>query len=408
MRKIEFYEKLGLILIALLMAFGAVYSTKMISVLMPALTLFLLWIQKGPKNLSFPIFFPFIFSFLLLMWGGMSIFWAINPQAALTTFFSLYLTFVFSFLFIASVRRATPHLIEKIYNLLKIFGYFLISILLFQAFVNTFHIDFLKTFESVSHLMKPTGSLVGLLIFVGCAFLWIHNEKFLSLFMFILFLLLIRLTLCQTAFYGVILSAGVFIVSYGMPFWTTRIAMIVVYTFSIISPIIYAYSIPPSRVLDSPYVSWILNQSLYHRFLAWEFYTKKFFTQTFLGWGLDSSRYLPSKKELASGYGNTLHPHNGSLQSFVELGYVGGILYALFFASLFWSVEKYVKDRLSVAVCNATIAFGFIEAELTHNLWRNYWLSLATLTAGLIVLFLKAREAQLHARVDHLKQPLIP
>lgn len=405
MQKIRSYENLGLFLIALLMAVGAVYSTKLISVLMPTLTVLLLWVQRGTKKLSFHIFPPYVFLFLLLAWGGLSIFWATNPQVAIKTIFSLSMTYVFSFLFLSCTMRATPDLIEKVYKILQIAGYFLMILVIFQASVNTFHFDFLKVLESVPHMMKPTGSIVGLLIFAGCGLLWIHNERFLSLFVFILLVLLIRLTICQTAFYGVILATGMFFLSYAMPFWMTRISMIGSYTFLIVSPIIYTHSIPPARILDSPHFAWLLNRSFYHRFLAWEFYAKKFFSQTFLGWGLNSSRYLPTDPLLAPGYENTLHPHNNSLQAFVELGLIGGVLYALFFASLFWVVEKYVKDRLSVAVCNATLVFGFIEAEVTHNLWRNYWLSLATLTAGLLIFFVKAREAQLRAEGDHSKQP---
>ncbi|MBS0271802.1 MAG: hypothetical protein JSR85_04065 [Proteobacteria bacterium] len=405
MLKIRSYETLGLFLIALLMAIGTVYSTKLISVLMPVFAVFLLWVQRGTSKLSFHVFPPFVFLFLLLVWGGLSIFWATNPQVALKTIFSLSMTFAFSFLFLSCALRATPELIEKVYRILKIAGYFLMILVLFQASVNTFHFDFLKAFESVPHMMKPTGSIIGLLIFAGCGFLWIHNEKFLCLLVFILLVLLIRLTICQTAFYGVVLATGMFVLSYAIPFWMTRLSMVGSYTFLIISPIVYAYSIPPARILESPHFAWLLNRSFYHRFLAWEFYAKKFFTQTFLGWGLDSSRYLPTDPLLAPGYENTLHPHNNSLQAFVELGFVGGVLYALFFASLFWVVEKYVKDRLSVAVCNATLVFGFIEAEVTHNLWRNYWLSLATLTAGLLIFFVKAREAQLHAAGGRSKQP---
>ena len=110
------------------------------------------------------------------------------------------------------------------------------------------------------------------------------------------------------------------------------------------------------------------------------------------------------ERKIVADYDCLLHPHNNSVQAFFELGLIGGILFALFFASLFLLVEKHVKDRFSVAVCNATLAYGFIGAEITHNLWRNYWLSLVVLTAGLVILFLKAREEQLHVEVGHSKQ----
>jgi len=220
---------------------------------------------------------------------------------------------------------------------------------------------------------------------------------------FILLSILAYLTHCQTAIYGIILATIIFILSYAMPFWTTRISMVSSYTFLVLSPLIYTHLVPFSRIGELPYLKWLFNHSFSHRFIGWEVYSKKFFERPFLGWGVESIRYLPPEPIFAKGYVNLIHPHNNSVQAYFELGLVGGILYALFFASLFWVVEKHVKDRLSIAVCNATITFGFVAAEITHNVWRNYWLSLVALTAGLVILFLKAREAQLHAEAGHLK-----
>jgi exopolysaccharide production protein ExoQ len=400
------YENVGLITIALLIAMGGVYSLNLISLLMPALTLIILWLQGGVKNVSLQTSSPIVLILLLLSWAGLSIFWAENPTAALKTVISLSITFIFAFLLISCLMRATPDLISKTYKTMKIAGFFLILLVVFQAFIDTFHIESFKNFKGVPYMMKPTGSILGLLAFVGCAFLWVKGERFLSIFTFLLLIPLICLTLCQTALYGILLATGVFILSYAMPFWMTRISMVATYTFLIISPLLYTYFFPPSWVVASPYFSWILSQSFFHRFLAWEFYSEKFFERPFLGWGVESARYLPTEPYLAPGYINTLHPHNNSIQAYVELGIPGGILYALFFAALFWLVSKNVKDRLSVAVCNATLAFGFVEAEITHNVWRNYWLSLVTLTVGLIILFLKVREGQLHAEVGHSKPSL--
>ncbi len=402
------YENLGLIFIALLIAIGGMYSLKLISLLMPLLTLLLIWVQGGIKNISLPVSSPLVFFLLLLSWAGLSIYWAENSTAALKTFMSLSVTFVFAVLFISCLMRATPALISKVYTIMMIAGYILICLVVFQAFIDTFLIKFFKNLKDVPYMMKPTGSILGLMAFVGCAFLWINKNKFLSLFTFLLLIPLICLTLCQTAFYGLFLGTCAFILSYAMPFWMTRISMVASYTILILSPLFYTYFFPPGWVAGSPYFSWILNGSFFHRFLAWEFYSEKFFERPFLGWGIESARYLATKPFLAPGYENTFHPHNNGIQAYVELGIPGGILYALFFAALFWLVENHVKDRLSVAVCNATLAFGFVEAQITHNAWRNYWLSLVTLTIGLILLFLKAREAQLRAASDHSKQSPAP
>ena len=375
---------------------------------MPLLTIIVIWFQGGLKNISFYISPPLIFLGLLLIWAGMSVFWTVSPIPALKTFMALGVTSIFAFLLISCLTKATPELISKVYTVVRFSGFFLMLFIIFHASIFLFYKGFFTGDLSKFDVIKPTGSILGLTVFVGCAFMLAHKSKFFPAFMiFVLLSLLAYLTRCQTAIYGIILASSMFILSYAMPFWITRISMVSAYIFLLFSPLIYVYIFPPSKIIELPVLKQIINNSLFHRILAWEFYSKKFLENPFLGWGIESSRYLPTEPVLAVGYDNLLHPHNSSAQAFVELGIVGGILYAFFFASLFWVVGKHVKDRLSVAVCNATIAFGFIAAEITHNIWRNYWLSLVALTGGLIILFLKAREAQLRAEVDHSKRPLI-
>ncbi len=400
------YERLGVWGISLLITIAAVYSYKLFSLLLPLLTFVVVWYQGGIKNIPLKASPPFVLISLLIGLGGLSLFWTENTEAAVKTFVSLMFTLLFAYLLIACLMKATPDLISKAYSVLKISGALIMVLIIFQAYIDTFHVVVWKGLGKVPLMIKPAGSILGLTSFVGCAFLWTYNKKFLSISVFLIILPLVYLTLCKTALYGLLLALSIFILSYAFPFWTTRISMVASYTFLVTSPVLYAYFFIPSKIVDSPYLGWILNRSFFHRFLAWEFYSNKFFEKPLLGWGLESSRSVYTESMLAEGYGNTLHPHNNSLQAYAELGVMGGVLYALFFASLFWLVEKNLKDRLSVAVCNATLAFGFVTAEVTHNLWRNYWLSLAALMIGMIILFLKSREAQLHGAVDRSKQSL--
>lgn len=372
------------------------------------MTFIVIWLEGGIKKISLQISPPLVLLFLLLMWSGISVFWAENQVAALTTFMTLTFTFISTILFLSCLTQAAPNLISKAYTIIKISGFLLMFFILFQVYLDTFLGGFINYNPSIPYMlkMKPTGSILGLTAFLGCGFLWIYKNQTLAIFTFLALSCLILLTLCQTAIYSLILASIVFGLSYFMPFWTTRVAMIASYTFLIFSPALYTHVISSTMLAESPYFKWLINKNLFHRYLGWEYYSKKFFEKPFLGWGVESSRYLPTDLSLAPGYDHLIHPHNNSVQVYSELGLLGGVLYALFFASLFFLVEKHVKDHLSVAICNATITFGFVGAEITHNVWRNYWLSLVALTAGLVILFLKAREAQLLGQAGHLKQPL--
>lgn len=410
MEKIYLRENLSLFLFSLLLAIAGMYSYKMMSFLLPLMTLMVIWSEGGIKHVSLQISPPLVFLFFLLLWSGISIFWANHQGEAIKIVITLTITFISTLFFLSCMLQASPNLISKAYTLIKFSGILLILFIIFQVYIDTFFKDLINYKENAPYMfrMKPTGSIVGLTTFVGCAFLWTNNQKFLSILIFFLSFFMISLTLCQTAYYGFILSTIVLILSYLMPFWITRIGIISSYTFLICSPIIFTSFFSASIISNLSCLKWLISPNFFYRCLAWEYYSKKFFESPFLGWGIGSSRHIPAGQEMAPGFSSLIHPHNNSIQAYAELGLIGGILYALFFSSLFFLVEKHVKDRLSIAVCNATITFGLIGAEITHNIWRNYWLSLVTLTTGLIILLIKSREEQLHALAYHLTQPLTP
>ena len=118
------YKNLSFVGLALLLAISGIYSLKLFSFLMPVFTLILIWYQGGIKNISFQISPPFIFLFLLLLWAGISVFWAYTPQEALKGYISLNFTFVFSVLFIACFAKIPPEWSAKVSTLVRLTGVF--------------------------------------------------------------------------------------------------------------------------------------------------------------------------------------------------------------------------------------------------------------------------------------------
>jgi O-antigen ligase len=394
------HEKTALFLLASLMAIAGVYAYKMFSFLLPLMTFILIWHERSVKTIPLHLSPPLFFGLLLLAWGGLSIFWADNLQAALSTYTSFTITFICALLFLSRIQQTSPALLSKASYVVQTAGLILLILVISQIMIDTF----LRTGDTAIPYMwrmKPIGSILSLTAFVGCGFLWVAEKKALSILTFLLIFLTVVLTRCETACYGLTIATVVFLCSYTMPFLMTRMAMVASYLFLILSPLFFCYVLFPARIATSPELGWLFKYSFFHRVLGWAYYSQKFFENPLFGYGIGSSAHLPSDANLSPGFENLLHPHNNSLQAYTELGLVGGILYAFFFASLFFLIGKHVKDRLSVAICNATVTFGFVAAEITHNLWRNYWLSLVALTTGALIVFLRAREAQLRAAAGH-------
>src|SRR3990167_4395239 len=238
------------------MAVSSVYSIKFFSLLLPFLGGILFIVQKGWRHFKFNLPVLAIFFVLLITWSGLSLFWAVHEKAALKAFFSLSMTLIFSYVFLDGILKSKTDLTEKTYKTLILFGLFLATLIVFQSFLDTFQIHPLARF---TYLLKPAGSALGLLGFVTCAFLWTKGCRKITFLSFALLLCLILLTTCQTALYAFVAASGFFAISYALPFWTTRFAMIGSYTLLLLSPILHAYILLPMKVMTTPYLSSLLS-----------------------------------------------------------------------------------------------------------------------------------------------------
>jgi O-antigen ligase len=100
------------------------------------------------------------------------------------------------------------------------------------------------------------------------------------------------------------------------------------------------------------------------------------------GWGLDASRMF--------GPGIVLHPHNGPLQIWLELGAVGAVA-----AAAFWSVALTRLSRPTpslAAAATAACAAVYLLSGVNFGVWQEWWLALGALIAVFAVMNAPANE----------------
>jgi len=126
-----------------------------------------------------------------------------------------------------------------------------------------------------------------------------------------------------------------------------------------------------------------------HRYYIWRFATERAVERPLKGWGFDASRAIPGGHEtIAIGKElMPLHPHNATLQLWLELG-IPGILIA---AGAFWLIfrhrlgaaggaaDVYVKPLMLLAVC--------VSWNATYGLWQSWWFSALALALAVMFLF---------------------
>ncbi len=133
-----------------------------------------------------------------------------------------------------------------------------------------------------------------------------------------------------------------------------------------------------------------------HRLLIWSFAGERIAERPFAGWGLDAARAIPGAKDEIR-RGQTwlpLHPHNAALQLWLELGLPGAALFALFVGWLWLCLAEARWPRLYAAAAGGCLAAALAVALAGWGIWQEWWLgTLGVAAFGVLVMARAAEEA---------------
>jgi O-antigen ligase len=137
-----------------------------------------------------------------------------------------------------------------------------------------------------------------------------------------------------------------------------------------------------------------LDRSVQHRLQIWKFVVDRAYEKKYTGWGLDASRRLPGGNALTSlGVSRLpLHPHNGILQVWLELGMPGLILLSLLIGYVALVRAKERSVSYAAAVRMGTILPAITVGCLAFGVWQNWWVASLWLTAALASSFTAAED----------------
>lgn len=137
--------------------------------------------------------------------------------------------------------------------------------------------------------------------------------------------------------------------------------------------------------------------TLHHRLTIWRFVGGNIFHRPLVGFGLESSRILGGGQVLHLPQGVDepllpLHPHDGGLQVWLELGAVGVVLLILTLAAVAAALRRRAANTppFAVGCAAATLVTGFVVAEASFGLWQSWWLSALWLGAAYAAMTLEA------------------
>lgn len=145
------------------------------------------------------------------------------------------------------------------------------------------------------------------------------------------------------------------------------------------------------------------DPSVIHRFAIWDHVAGLIAERPVIGSGIEAARALGRQGvdlgELVAGHtlvfqAIPLHPHNASLQIWLELGGVGALIFAL----LLFFITKIVCSYASQSVVRACLVgcwiAGLAIAHLSYGIWQYWWVaSLGVLFAMVVMMFASERTA---------------
>jgi exopolysaccharide production protein ExoQ len=138
-----------------------------------------------------------------------------------------------------------------------------------------------------------------------------------------------------------------------------------------------------------------------HRLGIWHYASGKMQPHLLRGAGFDASRYFGDTddviREIVSPDGAyapalPLHPHNGVIQLWLELGLPGIVGICLVLAGLCRAIWRAQLTRLARAGAAATLTAALIPFLISFGVWQSWWMATLFVVVGGTVLLLRSPE----------------
>lgn len=123
------------------------------------------------------------------------------------------------------------------------------------------------------------------------------------------------------------------------------------------------------------------------RILIWHGVAQLIADNSIVGYGFDSSRIV------GQGRVSFLHPHNGVLQVWLELGMVGVLLMYASAARAARVLVQNARDTTVMAVAAATVVTFSVFWSLSFGIWQGWYLAVAGITVAALVLLYKTSQS---------------
>ena len=322
----------------------------------------------------------------------------------------IFLMLVAAFVIILLVRGFADDVRDKVFNALVIGTFVSLSLIVIGSIANYFHADYFVKLERADKLSIFSSGLVVIALLAPSMLVYLCGKK---RFRMAALMALGTLTLSiisgsNAAALAIVLALIAVPLLWVMPRQMPRLIVVALMAGTLLMPVGVGLMVKEFDSGARPDTESTRQTdpdgfagSLGHRYYIWKFAVSKAMERPWLGWGFDTSRSVPGGHEtIAIGKElMPLHPHNASLQLWLELGLPG----LLMWAGLYWFLSRIrlpdeIPEGARASVQKAanlvlplTLISVFASSNTSYGIWQSWWF--ATLLLIVAVLFLWEKPA---------------
>lgn len=330
-----------------------------------------------------------------LLWCGLSITWSINAQESTEKFLKLLLFFIPLWTLTGILPYFTKVQCLRVVRYLT-FGlvagvllYLFESVSGFLVFYSLY--DGVKTYDAIQN---KTLYMFFLMMVPAVYYCWTRREeKYFILaggFLLIAVPVLIWASSNKSMQTVLQLMAMGAIALFLLPLMLTRKVILALMLITCLTAPFFAQSL---RQVDG-----IMEMDLANTFKSrveiWDMTARRAMEKPLFGWGIKSSPYMPNRGEMSVLYMEPteishLHPHNGVLQIWFELGLVGIILLMGVIMYLMRSIER-IRHRGVQSVVLFVMTTGFLYILPSFGIWQTWFMATLAMAACIMICMVRA------------------
>jgi O-antigen ligase len=321
-----------------------------------------------------------------LIYALASCIWAIKPTESLNMWFRLAFFFIgTNAIYVYSGRVNNKELALKALLAGVIISLFLIN---FELFTGGYLMQHLKPKQPYPIIELNRGSTtLAIISWVAiCYVITKYNFKYAVLLTFAVFTTIARLESTSSVL-GFFLAATV---AFPLVYYKGKTAL---KAFGILAVIAIFGLAFVAKVMDAKQLAQVLPEipgaASNYRLYIWDYEAEQAYKKPFFGWGLNSSRsydHQPNPYIDFERYHPPSHPHNNTLQIWLELGLVGLAIFAAFLYFILLNIPYSKEQRYISGCCAAIVASYFVIGQTGYGVWQNWLIATGLLAFVLLQL----------------------